>query len=252
MQEPSELREMQVSSERRVFPHQFQFPDRTVLGQVISCPHDTPEDTRFLLSNLEKVPQHPERTLFVEQGSGKQNDNLTKQLQDLAAKNPIIAQDFRERMANEKWSVADPKFNSDSPFALAADFWTKNNGKVVNMDLSSNLSSDALTYLLKTTSPEATVEYIYKQVKDACFSFEDTVPVILKSLLPQLPPDFIDKQCERLYPTYSHTEKSLDRDSEIKPDWYKLREAYMKKTLQEKMQENDIVLAHPNHIKNIL
>ncbi len=238
--------------ERSIFQHTFYFPERTVQALVFACPHSTAEDTRFLHSHLQIVSNISNRTLFIEQGTGRQSDHITKQLQHLAAANPVIAQDFFRRIAEGIPSVAETAYMAGTPFAEAADFWKEKGGKLVNMDLGANLSPAVITFLFQNTTPELVIEHIFSEVRGACYSWEDTIPLIVKSLLPNLSPDYIDQQCKRLYPLYFNARKYLDHLTETRQEQNKLREAFMRQTLEQHLQSNDVVLAHPNHIKSIL
>ncbi len=205
------LKEGVTGPQRDVFNHLFLFEERRVNATIISCPHSDPWDTEFIIKNLRQIGTTNEKVLFVEQGSPNQTDHFAYQLTEIANNNPRIEEDLQKSLKgygvggrHSRLSILNPKSPySNSPFAIAADFWLQNSGKVVNMDCDMNLSPDALLFIENTLSKDLVLEHLYTHLANLCASPKDIIPLMMKLLFPELSTSYIAKQCNRLYRLYA-------------------------------------------------
>ena len=217
----------------------------TKLLNFIECPHQSKEDLDFIFEAMGNYTG--KQVLFVEQGSPKQKDYYTERLRKIADDHADIRRDFREEpLIWEKLMAAS------DPFAQVSDFIiTRANGKVVNMDLKANLSQDAINFLFKESSPEFALEIIYDTVRLACFDHQETIPKIMKIILPQIPAEDVDLACWIIYWTYHSIDRLLARSKIIRKRLNFLRERYMRSILEKYASDGDYVLCHPNHAREI-
>ncbi|MFA6096187.1 MAG: hypothetical protein WC788_01000 [Candidatus Paceibacterota bacterium] len=211
----------------------------------IECPHGSKEDLDFIFEAMGNcIGKH---TLFVEQGSPKQKDYYTERLKKIADDHADIRRDFREEP-----SIWEKLMAAKDPFAQASDYIiTRTEGRVVNMDLEANLSQEAINFLFKESSPEFALEIIYDIVRLACFDHQETIPKIMKIILPQIPAEDVDRACWIIYWTYHRIDRLMDRSKLIRKRLNFLRERYMRSTLEKYASDRDYVLCHPNHAREI-
>ncbi len=244
--------------ERSAFSYPFIFDDRNVNGTIIACPHNSQNDTDFILSILTEIGDYT-KTLFIEQGSPKQNDRIEETLRELASRNPRIGNDFTGRQ-----DFGYGRFNrvfldrrdvgQVMPFAAAADFWLANSGHVVNIDSYRNSSSEALHFVAQELSPDIALESVYFFSFRSFSSPKDTMPMVISELFPELPQEFIAKRCEEYYGHFVESDP-LDivrRVLFLERELDTVRDKYMSIVIEKKLGEGDIVLAYPTHINAIL
>jgi hypothetical protein len=220
---------------------------RDITLNLIESPHDTQEDTDYILAKLNGFDAS--RTLFVEQGSPSQKDHYVNHLLRLAEADPEITEDFQRRR-DYTWSSLDQY--ETSPFAIASQYVKEKGGKVVNFDLSSNFSDRAIDFLIRTSSIEYAIEIIYDEVRDACFDYQETIPKVFKKIFPDVSGNAIDAACEALYETYHRIDISMNRFRQTLDFWNYLRETFMFETLEQFAGEGDYVVCHPNHAREII
>jgi hypothetical protein len=197
----------------------------------------------------------PGHTLFIETGSLQREDSLDTTLRNIAQGDPRVYENFKKRTDSGNYSILSLPFN-DSDFQRAYQYWESTGNTVVNMDCSDSTSPSALQFIIEQTSPEFALERTYEYVRHACSSL-DILPVILQKIYPQqifpaFTPEFIQQQCDKLSLIYSDKLAGAKRHLGMMKESNRVREEYMRNVLGRQLKEDDIVLAHPDHITAVI
>ncbi|MFA4967516.1 MAG: hypothetical protein WC624_04785 [Candidatus Margulisiibacteriota bacterium] len=234
---------------RQMSRHQFEFKGgKTAKLFVIESPHDTVEDTLFITSSLQSLPPKSNRVLFIEVGAPDQPDHSVHTLKNIALNHSDILEDFLRR-ANSRWTILQGQ--ELLPFSVASCWFRERGGSVVNMDLSGNLTPQALSFMWEKACPEFALEHTYIGIMGACLSTKKTIPEIFRIIFPQLNSMLINRATDKLYEIYSDQDTEFPRRRDIHDYCNYIRERYMLETLMRMAKDDDIVLCHPNHAREI-
>lgn len=240
-------------NERRMFDYIFSFEGKIVHAILISCPHSDGKDFGFLRNSLDSIDSLERRTVFIEQGSIRTENNFYNDLMRSGSSDPMINAISYERLRDNE--LFSRKHDERLVFSDIADYILDRGGRVVNMDLADNSVMAAVEFLQEEgLSTQLIMEFFYFQL-GYLFSKEN-IGAILRKTLPfdqQYMDRVIGYMNERCFDEDGVTSLSfLKRRLELIDYRDYLREKFMLRIMMKELRTGDIVIAHPEHISGIL
>ena len=240
--------------QRGVIEHTFDFDGKKVDAILIACTHDDHADAKFMVDTLNAQGKLNEKTIFIEQGSARVEDNMLGKIKQIAEQDSEIREEVARRQS-VKWSTLSDEYENE-PFSVVANFALEKGARVINADAHSNVSQEVIDFLIKEGIPEDCIIEIFYNGVTGTVSRKEIFEKILKQLLP-FSKEMIQETNDRLYDYYvdedgSPSLQGLQRMSATREYTNFIREKYMCEVLKKNLKTGDIVIAHPAHIANIL